>query len=193
MQSRSGSTGCKPQLPSHNRRNHSPAAADIGALLRNKRSGLLGTSGGFGSLAGSRPAAPGGAAPPTLGGSFAGGRGLDVITAENPIYSPDDSLARAASKLQNLKAPQARGPSRAAQAQAAIAAVAPPTAAVAAPQPDASPEPAPERCESPQLIPAYTAAAAGEQQAPAPAGEGSHKGLRWGMILVFGCGTARAQ
>ncbi|PRW58458.1 hypothetical protein C2E21_3031 [Chlorella sorokiniana] len=153
------------------------ATVDIGALLRNKRSGLLGTSGGFGSLGGaSRPAAPAGGAPAPLAASFGGGRGLDVVTAENPIYSPDDSLARAASKLQNLKAPQPRAPSRAAQAQAAIAAAAAPLP-LAAPKPDASPEPAPERCESPQLIPAFPAAAAGEQQAPPPAGEGSHKGL----------------
>lgn len=167
--------------------------ADIGALLRSKRSGLLGTSGGFGSLGSSRPAAPtGGAAAgapsgAALGGSFGGGRGLDVITAENPIYSPDDSLARAASKLQNLKAPQPRAPSRAAQAQAAIAAAAAPPLAAVHP-PDASPEPAPERCESPHLIPAFPAAEAGQQQAPAPMGEGSHKGLRCGRGRVAACG-----
>lgn len=162
--------------------NDCPApTADIGALLRNKRSGLLGTSGGFGSLGGSRPAPVAGGAHVPLAASFG-----NVVTAENPIYSPDDSLARAASKLQNLKAPQApqpRPPSRAAQAQAAIAAAAAPPAGAAS-QPDASPEPAPERCESPQLIPAFPAAAAGEQQAPAPDGEGSHKGLRCALGVV---------
>ena len=144
--------------------------------MRKSRSGLLGTSGGAAALGGSRQGAP---APAALAAAaFAGSRGLDIITAENPVYSPDDSLARAASKLQSIKALQPRAPARAAAAQAALAAAAP--AAGGGSQPEASPVPPPERCESPHLIPAVAAPAGAEQQAPAPAGEGSHKALRCG-------------
>jgi hypothetical protein len=56
-------------------------AADIGALMRKRKQTLLVPSSGTGG----------------------GGGRLDAM-AENPVYSPDDSLARAASKLQSLKA-----------------------------------------------------------------------------------------
>ncbi|KAI3433546.1 hypothetical protein D9Q98_003356 [Chlorella vulgaris] len=57
------------------------ATVDIGALMRKRKQTLLVPSSGIGG----------------------GGGRLDAM-AENPVYSPDDSLARAASKLQSLKA-----------------------------------------------------------------------------------------
>ena len=105
-------------------------AADIGALMRKSRAQLLVPSGGGVPAAGARRQLPPGSR-------------LDAIAAaDNPIYSPDDSLAKAASKLAGLKALRSSvaPPPRGGLPQAARA--------------DAAPHPQPQPCESPQLIPA---------------------------------------
>lgn len=77
--------GCLPftaQCCLHSHSAHTRLAADIGALMRKRKQTLLVPSSGIGGGGGGR---------------------LDAM-AENPVYSPDDSLAKAARKLQSLKA-----------------------------------------------------------------------------------------
>ncbi|KAL4430975.1 hypothetical protein ABPG75_006231 [Micractinium tetrahymenae] len=146
------------------------ATVDIGALMRKKRL-LVGTSGvGAG---GGLPSSRGAAAPATS--HFAAGLGLDV-SVENPVYSPDDSLVKAASKLQSLKALRATAPrplaasagnnalagssqlcvaapAPAVQAPAAAAAstaAAPSTASAEAPESQMA-APPPQACDSPPV------------------------------------------
>lgn len=132
--------------------------------MRKKRL-LVGTSGiGGGS---GLPSSRGAAAPATA--HFAAGLGLDV-SVENPVYSPDDSLAKAASKLQSLKALRATathplaqsagrstpaGPLQPSVAGPAPAERAPPDRAAAA-LPAAEPgsqtaAPPPQACDSPPV------------------------------------------
>lgn len=93
--------------------------------MRKKKQMLLVPSSGIvgGGLASSRSQAP---------------AALLEGMAENPIYSPDDSLAKAASKLQSLKALRASVPHPRPAAPAAELAAAPPA-------------PAPQACDSPRL------------------------------------------
>ena len=104
--------------------------------MRKKRGGLLmpsgGAGGGLGSARGPGPAV-----------SFGAGLAL----AENPVYSPDDSLAKAASKLQSLKALRT---SAAPPRPAALSSLAP-GAAAAVPVRAESVQPAPQPCESPEV------------------------------------------
>jgi hypothetical protein len=128
------------------------ATVDIGALMRKKKQMLLVPSSGLsgGGLASSRSQQAS-----LSGGAFGSGNGLDHL-AENPVYSPDDSLAKAASKLQSLKAlrtSSARPLSSLAGNTAEQPAAAAPLPAPLAPQP----------CESPQAVQ--------EERGPAPAAE----------------------
>jgi hypothetical protein len=124
--------------------------------MRKKRPQLLVPSGGLagGGLASCRQPAPAAAAATAAPGATATlpAFGRIELLGNNPVYSPDDSLAKAASKLAGLRALRASGP-RPLGPQAAPPAAAPSRLApqaVAAVAPAAAP--APEPCESPQPL-----------------------------------------
>lgn len=132
-------------------------SADIGALMRKKRL-LVGTSGvGSGGL----PSCRGSAAPASS--HFAAGLGLD-LSVENPVYSPDDSLAKAASKLQSLKALKSSAAHPLAQCSGSSAPIGPLQPSTAAPVPAGQAPPG----GAPVTAPAGAAAAAGGQMAVPP-------------------------
>lgn len=128
------------------------ATVDIGPLMQTKKHMLLVPSSGIAGscLASSR------SQQASLGG-FGGGGGMADHLAENPVYSPDDSLVKAASKLQSLKALQASSVRPLSSLAGNTPAQTPAPAALPAPRP-------PQPCESPQLGQAELTAAPAEEK-----------------------------
>lgn len=196
------------------------ATVDLGALMRTKKKAqLLGTSGGLTAhsslalpgkwgpcalmqgavpLCATAPCAPRHPSPPPTPAARAGSPALPagVVAAANPVYSPDDSLAKAASKLQSLKALRASTAAPAAPRLQLGAAAAAPARGPPSPSPGPA-APAPQACESPRI----GTAVAAEAQPAAPEAEGSQQrlgcvvhllGARAGVSCCSPCMASRA-